>query len=183
MSPIDRDTIPSCVRLARSAWSSSTRLRCRATLASLAIFALPCLLGCPGPRNGGDPASITNYPPADSYDVDPEFIGEWYGDVDGLRGTLVIGPIGEQTFYGSFVSDDETREYTLLLDHSYVQVPNEGMVPSNRTTFTWQDGLGSRGKGWLLIDRSDRALSGSFGFGVATTGLGAWSFIRDKSPS
>jgi len=145
------------------------------------LAALALALACPGPRGGGGTDSATVYPPADVYEIDPQFAGEWYGDVDGLRGSLIIGALGERTFYGSFVSEDEAREYTLLLEHTYVEDPNEGELPSNRVTFTWQDGLGSRGKGWLLIDQSDRALSGSFGFGVATRGLGKWSFIRRES--
>ena len=49
------------------------------------------------------------------------------------------------------------------------------------STFTWQNGLGSRGKGWLLINREDTALTGSFGYGVATEGLGEWSFERTNA--
>ena len=137
------------------------------------------LLGCPGVGGGGTSVQPTSYPPASVYEIDPEFGGEWSGDVDGLRGTLNIGELDERGLFGSFVTEDGGTEYTLLLEHTYVDTEEGGEVPSNRATFTWQDGLGSRGKGWLLINREDTALTGSFGFGVATEGLGEWSFVRE----
>lgn len=144
------------------------------------LLLLACLLACPGPTSGGTTGSSlqTNYPPASVYEVDPLFTGEWTGDVDGLPGTLTIGELDERSFFGSFVTSDRSTEYTLLLEHSHVETEEGGEAPSNRTIFTWQDGLGSRGKGWLLINREDTALTGSFGYGVATEGLGQWSFVR-----
>jgi hypothetical protein len=138
-------------------------------------------LGCPSTGTNGGNAQASNYPPADVYDIDPEFAGEWAGHVGGAAGTLKIGELDERSLFGSFVSKDGSTEYTLLLEHTYVDTEEGGEVPSNRTTFTWQDGLGSRGKGWLLINGEDTALTGSFGFGVATTGLGDWSFERVQS--
>lgn len=136
-------------------------------------------VGCPGGGGlGSTTSSATAYPPASAYEIDPEFSGEWSGDIDGLRGTLSIGRLDDRSFFGSFVTDDQSVEYTLLLEHTFIDTQEDGEVPSNRTTFTWQDGLGSRGKGWLLINREDSALTGSFGFGVATSGLGEWSFVR-----
>lgn len=154
-----------------------------ARTASIARRLMPLVVGvliaCPsigGP--GGTGSEATNYPPASVYEIDPQFAGEWTGDVDGLRGTLTIGELDERAFFGSFVTEDGSTEYTLLLEHTYVDTDEGGEAPSNRTTFTWQDGLGSRGKGWLLINREDTALAGSFGYGVATAGLGEWSFVR-----
>jgi hypothetical protein len=138
-------------------------------------------LGCPVTSSGGAGSGPrTNFPPASVYEIDPQFTGEWVGDVDGLGGTLNIGKLDERAFFGSFVTDDGATEYTLLLEHTYVDTEESGEAPSNRATFTWQDGLGSRGKGWLLINREDTALAGSFGYGVATEGLGAWSFVREE---
>jgi hypothetical protein len=138
-------------------------------------------LGCPASGTGGaSNGTRTNYPPASIYEIDPQFGGEWVGDVDGLAGTLNIGELDERSFFGSFVTDDKATEYTLLLEHSYVDTEDGVEVPSNRVTFTWQDGLGSRGKGWLLINREDTALTGSFGYGVVTEGLGEWSFVREN---
>lgn len=136
------------------------------------------LSGCPLGPSGGDGGGVSNYPPASVYEIDPEFAGEWVGDVSGLPGTLTIGELDERSYFGSFVSDNREIEYTLLLEHTFVTTPEGSEVPSNRATFTWQDGLGSRGKGWMLINREDSAVTGSFGFGQATEGLGDWSFIR-----
>lgn len=143
------------------------------------VLALGFVLGCPPVTRPDDgPVSQSDYPPASVYDIDPMFTGEWIGDVDGLPGTLNIGLLDERAYFGSFVTDDGSTEYTLLLEHTYLRTEEGGEVPSNRMLFTWQDGLGSRGKGWLLINRDDTALTGSFGYGLATTGLGQWSFER-----
>lgn len=146
----------------------------------LACGLLLAALGCPG-NSVGPSTSQSNFPPASVYEFDPEFAGEWIGDVDGLAGTLKIGVLDERSFFGSFLTDDGGTEYTLLLEHTYVETEEGGEAPSNRTTFTWQDGLGSRGKGWLLINREDTALTGSFGYGLSTSGLGQWSFERRSS--
>jgi hypothetical protein len=155
----------------------------RATRARVALVGalLLGLVGCPpggtvDPDGGDDEAG--NYPPASVYELDPEFAGAWAGDIGGSPGTLTIGRLDERSYFGSFVTDDAAIEYTLLLQHSYVTTAEGGEVASNRATFTWQDGLGSRGKGWLLINREDTAITGSFGYGQATSGLGDWSFIR-----
>ena len=141
----------------------------------LASALLACSATVGGTGGGG---TASNYPPASVYDIDPEFGGEWIGDVDGLPGTLTVGELDERSYFGSFVTDAGGTEYTLLLEHTYVVSEDGGEVPSNRVTFTWQDGLGSRGRGWLLINLEDTALTGSFGYGVATEGLGSWSFVR-----
>ncbi|WP_181233146.1 hypothetical protein [Enhygromyxa salina] len=149
-------------------------------LVLLGALVMPSL-GCPVSGNGGaSNGPRSSYPPASVYEIDPQFAGEWDGDVDGLPGTLNIGELDDRSFFGSFVTHDNATEYTLLLEHSYVDTEDGGEVPSNRVTFTWQDGLGSRGKGWLLINREDTALTGSFGYGVATEGLGEWSFVREN---
>jgi hypothetical protein len=167
------------VSLARTASRQPARRSESGRRPRLSLIALlACLLACPVTPGGGEGSLQTNYPPASVYEVDPLFTGEWSGDVDGLPGTLTIGELDERSFFGSFVTSDRSTEYTLLLEHTYVETPEGGEAPSNRTIFTWQDGLGSRGKGWLLINREDTALTGSFGYGTATEGLGQWSFVR-----
>jgi len=152
----------------------------RASLLVTLLGLVAVSLGCPAAGiDGTSSGSPTKYPLASVYEFDPQFAGVWVGDVDGLVGTLNIGKLDERSFFGSFVTDDGATEYTLLLEHTYVDTQDGGEVPSNRATFTWQDGLGSRGKGWLLINREDTALTGSFGYGVATEGLGDWSFGRE----
>lgn len=118
------------------------------------------------------------YPPAEAYEIDPTFAGDWIGDAGSIGGELTIGQLSEGEFFGSFQADDERTQYVLLLEQSMVEQPGGGLVPSNRVTFTWQDGLGGRGHGWLLINREDTALTGSFGYDKATAGLGTWTFIR-----
>jgi hypothetical protein len=152
--------------------------RARAVVIGVVLLGLG---GCPsvgpiGPDESSEMAG--NYPPASVYELDPEFAGEWAGDIGGSPGILTTGKLDDRSYFGSFVTDDGTTEYTLLLQHTYVTTAEGGEVPSNRATFTWQDGLGSRGKGWLLINREDTAITGSFGYGQATSGLGDWSFIR-----
>jgi hypothetical protein len=163
----------------RRSISAERAARARVALVGTLLLAL---VGCPtgGPVTPGDDEAGDdgNYPPASVYELDPEFAGEWAGDIGGSPGTLTIGRLDERSYFGSFVTDDAAIEYTLLLQHSYVTTAEGGEVPSNRATFTWQDGLGSRGKGWLLINREDTAITGSFGYGQATSGLGDWSFIR-----
>lgn len=149
-----------------------------ALLGVLLLGLVACPIGTTIGPDGGDGDDGGNYPPASVYELDPEFAGEWVGDIGGSPGTLTIGRLDERSYFGSFVTDDSAIEYTLLLQHSYVTTAEGGEVPSNRATFTWQDGLGSRGKGWLLINREDTAITGSFGYGQATSGLGDWSFIR-----
>ncbi|WP_157595804.1 hypothetical protein [Plesiocystis pacifica] len=151
------------------------------------LVALAVGSACPG-RGGGSGGSGTgnfrrpNYPVASVYEIDPDFEGEWRGDVAGLRGTLVIGPLDDRNYYGSFTTLDSNTEYTMLIEQSYVSTPEDEAVASNRALFTWQDGLGSRGHGWLLINRDDTALTGSFGYSAATEGVGSWSFTRVEAP-
>ena len=54
----------------------------------------------------------------------------------------------------------------------------ESLQVTNQVLFTWQDGRGSLGNGWLLINREDTALTGEFGYDPDTIGAGSWTFIR-----
>jgi len=131
-----------------------------------------------GCDRGGEGGAITNYPDPSVYERDPEFAGEWLGEVAGLSGELNIGELEPGKFFGSFKADDGSAEYVLLLEQSFVEQASGGRAPSNRMLFTWQDGRGGRGNGWLLINREDTALTGKFGYDSAVDGLGDWSFIR-----
>jgi hypothetical protein len=170
-----------CKRLVFAARTAKQAARVRPLPPGRGLALLGVLLvavGCPGVGRGTGGSQGSDYPTARVYDFEPEFAGEWRGDVDGFQGILKIGELDDRSFFGSFVTHDGAVEYTLLLDHTYVDTEEGGEVPSNRAVFTWQDGLGSRGRGWLLINLEDTALTGSFGYGVATTGLGQWSFER-----
>lgn len=117
-------------------------------------------------------------PPATAYEIEPEFTGAWFGEVGGLPGTFEIGELSTGRYFGSFVAEDGDTEYVLLLEQSNVANDLGIDVPSNRALFAWQDGLGGRGKGWLLINRQASALTGAFGYGAATDGLGDWTLVR-----
>lgn len=101
-------------------------------------------------------------PPAQAYDVASDFSGVWVGEADGMVGTLEISSLSSGRYRGYFEGDDVKMEYVLLLQQDDVVV-GEQPVPGNRATFAWQDGRGSRGDGWMLINREDSALTGQFG--------------------
>lgn len=180
VGPADEVAPPSCRGRATLLCTPHVSRTSHVSRPALALLALLALAGCPtfGTQSPGDDEADADYPPASVYEIDPEFAGEWAGDVGGTPGTLTVGELDERSYFGSFVTDDGATEYTLLLQHRYVTTAEGGEVASNLATFTWQDGLGSRGKGWLLINREDTAVTGSFGYGQATSGLGDWSFIR-----
>ncbi|MEX1363470.1 MAG: hypothetical protein AB1Z98_10110 [Nannocystaceae bacterium] len=129
--------------------------------APLARWALTLGLAATGCDVGHQPAAPI--PPAEAYDSPSDFSGIWVGEADGTVGTLEISPLGGSNRYrGYFEGDDVKLEYVLLLEQT--EVGDAGHVMAgNRTTFTWQDGRGGRGDGWMLINREDSALTGSFG--------------------
>jgi len=118
-----------------------------------------------------DGTQTSTIPPAEAYETPSEFTGEWIGEVDGQVGSLTITPLGPGRYRGLYAAEGVDIEYVLLLQQDLVQ-----LVPGNRALFTWQDGRGGRGEGWLLINREDSALTGAFG----ERGLidRPWTFIR-----
>lgn len=127
----------------------------------------------PGCKDDGTQAS--SIPPAEAYDTPSRFEGEWIGEVDGQVGTLTVTPLGPGRYRGLYDGEDVAIDYVLLLEQDLV--PTHGTtVAGNRALFTWQDGHGGRGEGWLLINREDSALTGAFG----ERGLleRPWTFIR-----
>lgn len=133
------------------------------------------LLAC---EPGGGTRPPADLPAAEVYEAPPDFSGTWIGEVESTSGTLKIQALGEGRFYGSYKVEGVNVRYVIALEQS--MRPPEGAgepVPTNRCTFTWQDGRGGRGTGWLLINRESSALTGAFGEGAGHTG-GMWSFIR-----
>ncbi len=114
-------------------------------------------------------------PPAAAYDDPSDFTGTWRGEVDGTVGKLEINMLDEGRYRGLFEGQAMRRRYVLLLEQTAVEGEREPMA-SNRVTFTWQDGHGGRGDGWLLINREDSALTGSSG--ERGRHYVAWAFIR-----
>jgi hypothetical protein len=129
------------------------------------------LVLAPGCKDDGTQAS--SIPPAAAYETPSDFAGEWIGEVEGQVGTLTITSLGPGRYRGLYEGEDIEIDYVLLLEQDLVG--NQAM-PGNRTLFTWQDGRGGRGEGWLLINREDSALTGAFG----ERGLleRPWTFIR-----
>lgn len=123
--------------------------------------------------DGTQPSSTI--PPAAAYDMPSSFRGEWIGEVDGQVGSLTITPLGASRYRGLYAAEGVAIEYVLLLEQDLVPI-NGSSVPGNRALFTWQDGRGGRGEGWLLINREDSAITGAFG----ERGLieRPWTFIR-----
>lgn len=115
-------------------------------------------------------------PPAEAYDRPADFSGDWIGEVETTEGTLTIGSLGPARYRGIYEVDGAPIRYVLALEQTMIE--RDGTeVPSNRAVFTWQDGRGGRGEGWLLINRENTALTGEFGEGAGHTG-GGWTFIR-----
>lgn len=133
--------------------------------------------GCPHDQGGSE----ANYPEAVVYEGEPTFVGDWVGEVADAPGLLVLTPLGSEQIYGIFYADDESREYALIGQQRLVPTDGGARARSNLMVFDWQDGEGGRGRGWLLISRDEQAITGSFGFGTGTEGLGAWTLKRDES--
>lgn len=127
----------------------------------------------PGCKDDGTQA--TSIPPAEAYESPSDFSGEWIGEVDGEVGTLTVSPLGPGRYRGLYEGEALAIDYVLLLEQDLVPV-GDGTFAGNRAVFTWQDGHGGRGEGWLLINREDSALTGAFG----ERGLleRPWTFIR-----
>lgn len=140
----------------------------RVGLATLVALVLPA----PACDDGNQAPSI---PPAEAYDQPSDFAGEWIGEVDGQVGTLTITPLGTGRYRGLYEGEDVKLEYVLLLEQTLVPAGSSS-IAANRATFTWQDGHGSRGEGWLLINREDSALTGAFGERGQLDR--SWTFIR-----
>lgn len=101
-------------------------------------------------------------PPAESYDVPSNFAGIWVGEADGAAGTLEVEAVSEGRYHGVYTGDDAEIEYDLELEQDLVP-SGETTIAGNRVTFTWTDGHGGEGQGWLLINREDSALTGALG--------------------
>ena len=115
-------------------------------------------------------------PPAEAYDQPSDFSGDWIGEVEATEGTLTISRLGPARYRGVYEVDGTPIRYVLALEQTMVE-QGGAQVPANRVVFTWQDGRGGRGEGWLLVNRENTALTGEFGEGAGHIG-GAWTFIR-----
>src|SRR5688572_24309784 len=138
----------------------------------LRLAVLACIAkGCDG-EGGTNPPM----PPAEVFDEPSDFAGEWIGEVEATEGTLVITKLAPDKYRGIYEVEGMKLKYVLAMSQTMVDVAGTPTA-SNRVTFTWQDGRGGRGVGWLLINRERTALTGEFGEGAGHSG-GGWTFIR-----
>jgi hypothetical protein len=106
-----------------------------------------------------------------------DFAGEWVGESAGVFGSLTIQRLATDRYYGTFTSDDGLTRFVCNMRQVMATPPSGGaMLPGNLVVFTWHDGRGGRGQGWVLINRAGSALSGEVRFG------GAWDFVRVDEP-
>lgn len=142
----------------------------RTTLAGV-VFILAS--GCAGGLASGPPL-----PEAEAYAAPSDFAGVWVGEIGGILGTLRVDPLGSGRYYGLYEADGEPVRYVLKMEQAMAPDADAEPRPANRVSFTWQDGRGALGHGWLLINREDTALTGEFGYGDSHAGGGSWAFVR-----
>lgn len=120
----------------------------------------------------------SSLPPGEAYGVPSNFEGEWMGEVAASSGTLRIDRLADGQYRGVYRAEDLPVMLVLAMEQPAAAAPDGRLGPSNLVSFTWQDGRGGRGKGWLLINREDSALMGAFGRGEDHSNGGEWTFIR-----
>lgn len=142
-----------------------------------AVLLVALVAGCPrgGGESGGEAIDVSA-PAVEVYAEGPsDFSGEWVGESAGEFGTLKIQRLARDRYYATFTSDDGLTRFVCNLRQMTATPPSGGeVVPGNLAVFSWQDGRGGRGQGWVLINRDDSALSGE----IRQGGLGAWDFVR-----
>jgi hypothetical protein len=131
-----------------------------------------------------DKTRAPELPPAQVYEPPVDITGAWRGEVAGMSGALEVERLGELHFRGMFEASSTGRRYVMSLEQVKASAPDGALAPSNLLQFTWQDGHGDRGAGWLLVNREGSALTGSYGRGVDNSdGAGAWTFVRARARS
>ena len=144
-----------------------------------AALLLALVGGCVHGGPDGQAVDITT-PTAEVYpDGASDFTGAWVGESAGVFGSLEVERLDPDRYYGRFTSQDGLVRF--VCNMRQVQVapePGGAMTPGNLVVFTWQDGRGGRGQGWVLINRENSALSGEIRHG----GAAAWDFVRAEDP-
>ena len=134
---------------------------------------------CVGFAACGPSSSSLVVPAAEAYEQASEFPGRWRGESDDTLGFLEIEALGGGRYYGRFTSDDTLTKYVANMTQETV-LRDDASVPANLLRFTWQDGRGGVGSGWLMIDEGSRALTGELGYGGSRR-TAALAFVRDDS--
>jgi hypothetical protein len=144
------------------------QLRERLAVAGFVLAGLRCANGL---------EQVHAAPPVAAYETPIQFTGEWLGEFGEITGMLAIKALDEGRYYGLFDGESEPVQYVLNMEQSPTET-DAGATFGNRVLFTWQDGRGGRGQGWVLINREDTALTGEFGFAESVAGAGSLAFIR-----
>lgn len=118
-------------------------------------------------------------PDAEVYDRGSDFAGAWVGESNGVLGTLEVKSLGPGRYYGKFTSDDRLTRFVVNMQQPLVAARTGDQLPGNLVKFTWQDGRGGKGQGWVLINPGDSALTGEIRAGGES---GAWTFVRRETP-
>jgi hypothetical protein len=143
-----------------------------ALLGSLIVFGgSPACTG----MTGGTSLAV---PLAEAYPTPSEFRGRWLGESDESLGFLEIQELGGGRYYGRFSSDDRLSTYVANMTQQMATDGDE-KVPGNVLRFTWQDGRGGVGSGWLMVDEDSSALTGELVYGDSNRS-GALAFVRDS---
>lgn len=131
-------------------------------------------------RPSGSSASVDpSAPVAEAYAKPSDFAGEWVGESNTVLGSLKVkslggGDDGPRRYYGQFTGDDGTTRFVINLQQPLVTV-GDVAIAGNLARFTWQDGRGGRGDGWVLINPEDSALTGEIRVGNSGE---AMDFVR-----
>lgn len=138
----------------------------------VAIAAMAC-------RAEGQARVDPSLPVAEAYTKGSDFAGEWVGESNTVLGALKVKPLGggadgPRRYYGQFTGDDGTTRFVINLQQSMVTV-GAVAIAGNLARFTWQDGRGGVGEGWVLINPEDSALTGEIRVGNAGR---AMDFVR-----
>lgn len=125
------------------------------------------------------PTGKPPHPPPEVYEQPINFSGSWRGEVAGVAGTLSVERLSDGRYYANFRARSLPERFILSMEQETAEVTVGEHELANLSKFTWQDGRGSRGRGWLLINREDTAITGSFGRGTSVSGMGMWTFVRE----
>lgn len=144
----------------------------------LVLAAVLTLAGCL-PANGSESID-PSVPDAEAYERGSDFAGAWVGESNGVLGVLEVKSLGPGRYYGKFTSDDRLTKFVCNMQQPLV-VASSGSdkLPGNLVRFSWQDGRGARGEGWVLINPGDSALTGEIRAG---RDAGPWTFVRRDDP-
>ena len=128
----------------------------------LVMTAAVVMTACKPVQSGGGSSA----PMAEAYGDASDFAGEWVGESNGVLGALKIKALGPGRYYGQFAGDDGQTRFVVNMQQPLVSPVGGGdLLLGNLVRFTWQDGRGGRGDGWVLINPEDSALTGEIRVG------------------